>query len=466
MSWLSRLVRKPFQYRLLKREGGETLRRSDLYPLWSENDYNPDALRHDLGRRMEIYDRMFLDDKISGIMALRKSLVLSADWEVKGPHAAFVKDVLEKLYPISFVDFVHNLMDAAQYGFKVAEAKWTFRDGMQVYETIKCKRSHNIHFVKDQFDNLKYFYIGDSDTGADRHDPLANPGKYIVYVHPYVNDGNWYGTSDLQGVYREWWAKDKIVKARGVYLEQFGMPLLHLLYDEEMPSDMRDDLFRVVKNRNQNDQIRTPAKRDPDTGNLIPWADIKYLEAQRGGNAQYNDAINQLDTAISRKLLIPDKIGFSDSPGGSYNLGQIQFDVILSDIRTWHSRLSDALNEQLIRPLIDANFDSKRYPKLHWVGLTEGLTETKAKIIQMLSQAGFVTDKMDWIYEYLGVPIPSKEERKKPKPVAPVQPQGGEQPEGPPNEKQNPFGQKKTPASTIGAPSDSWMTKVVKLRGP
>ena len=407
------------------------------------DDYNPDVVLRWKGSTLKLYDQMSVDDKISGILGFFKSITLSADWEIKQGTAEqrkFVKNTMDHLAPISFLDTMHNLMDYKTYGFKVAENVWDYRDGMQVITVTKCKKSHNIRFHTDEFDNLQYFYTGSTNMPENKYYPQRDPGKFIIAVYPYIKDGNWYGTSDLQAVYREWWAKDLILKFRNIYLQNFGMPVTIITYDEEMPQPMRDKLFDVAANIQENFQMRIPAKRLEDTADLVPYAKIEFLEAKRPGDARYNEAITQLDTAISRKLGIPDKIGFSDSPGGSYNLGQTQFEVILAMIRTEHARLSDIWNEQWIIPLVDKNFGKQeKYPKLHWLGLTEGLTESKAKIIQMLKLAGVIDGREKWLEDYLGIEVTPM----KPKPPVAMEPPKlpGEQPEGPPNEKTSPFAQ-------------------------
>lgn len=423
---------------------GEVLADSLLDRLHIE-DYNPDRVLRWKGATLRLYDQMMSDDKISGITSLFKSLALSADWEIKGgasEHRKFTKRTMTRLQPVSFLDVCHNLMDYKTYGFKVAENVWGYRDGMQVIEATKCKHSHNIKFHADEYDNLEYFYVGWTNVPARRFYPSREPGKFLVAVYPYVKDGNWYGTSDLQAVYREWWAKDLILKFRNIYLQNFGMPVVLIVYDEEMPATLRDDLFTSCANIQENFQLRLPARRNDETGELIPYAKIEFLEAKRPGDARYNEAISQLDTAMSRKLGIPDKIGFSDSPGGSYNLGQTQFEVILTNIKTEHARLSDIWNEQWIIPLIERNFgEQEEYPKLHWLGLTEGLTESKSKILSLLKQAGIIDGTEKWIFDYLGVPFNAKRKALPP----PQEKQPGEQPEGPPNEKP-PFGMKKANA--------------------
>jgi SPP1 gp7 family putative phage head morphogenesis protein len=404
-------------------------------------DYNPDRVLRWKGSTLKLYDQMMTDDKISGTFSLFKSLTLSADWEIKGgnaEHRKFVKSVMDHLQPISFLDVCHNLMDYKTYGFKVAENVWGYRNGKQVITATKCKHSHNIKFHADQYDNLEYFYVGWTNVPEKRFYPSRDPGKFLIAVYPYVKDGNWYGTSDLQAVYREWWAKDLILKFRNIYLQNFGMPVVLIVYDEEMPGTLRQNLFDSCANIQENFQLRIPARRMDDTGDLVPYAKIEFLEAKRPGDARYNEAISQLDTAMSRKLGIPDKIGFSDSPGGSYNLGQTQFEVILTNIKTEHARISDIWNEQWIIPLIVANYgEQEEYPKLHWLGLTEGLTESKSKILSLLKQAAIIDGTEKWIADYLGIPYNAKRKLALP---APKQP--GEQPEGPPNEKP-PFGMQK-----------------------
>jgi hypothetical protein len=112
---------------------------------------------------------------------------------------------------------------------------------------------------------------------------------------------------------------------------------------------------------------------------------------------------------ICRSLLVPDLLGMTDASGrGSYALGKKHFDVFLWVLFFLQQSLEELLREELVRELVDLNYDNVNiYPKFFMEQVSEESSDAKAKILQILSQAGFIDPKspdvQDWAQEYLAI---------------------------------------------------------------
>jgi SPP1 gp7 family putative phage head morphogenesis protein len=381
--------------------GNDELSDRALRGVW-RGDWNYDEVLLERGMTLAVYDRMMLDDKIAGLIRFKKSLCLSCDWEIKGddPDACeWVKETLESIKGMSFVDVIDNLLDAWIYGFKLAEVVWGYRDGKVVPLSIKPKWSQRLWFHNDGFGNLEYAYIM-VDTPGTRVD-LTRQGKFILFVHPYPKDGIYYGQSDLTSIYREWKAKDALVKWRTIALMKFGSAAIKANYEQKQRKEL-DESFAVLKDWQEFGILKIPSKRDPKTGILQPLIDISLLESASRSADNYTAAIQELDKAMARKMLVPDQMGLGETRGGSFNNHQMQFDIVLADVRREHARICDALNTQLITPLCE--FNGLPICKLHFVGLSEGLTTEKTTQIKTLLDGGAINKREPWIREFLGVP--------------------------------------------------------------
>ena len=177
---MSRPPKKDFQYK-----SGEIL--SDtLVRQVNLDDYNPDEMLRYKGRDLSLYDRMRIDDKICGIIATKKQIVLSCDWEIKCEDEDIgkeIKQALETIEPIPFLDVMHNLLDAWVYGFKLAEVIYGDVNGKWMPISIKPKYPHLTRFHTDGFGSLDYFYF---ETAPNKQFKLEGDGKFLLYTHPYI----------------------------------------------------------------------------------------------------------------------------------------------------------------------------------------------------------------------------------------------------------------------------------------
>lgn len=370
---------------------------------------NPDTLLENKNKDLTFYDTMMLDDRIKSIIELKKRLTLGIpydfvaateeekDIEIKD----FVQDVFDNLQ-IKFIDLLDNLLDAMVYGFKAGELIWKIDKGQIILDNIKFMHSVFYDFDYDEYGNLNKIYIG-KDYGYDTViEGEQIKKKFILFVYPYLKDCNYYGDSDLREVYTQYHAKYYIFRYRNVHLQNWGSPLPEVIYDKDITTKKEiSDMEDMLKNLQDNLFILQPGKYNQDKGELIGKFKVNIHEAKSGtATKQYEEAIDQIDTQISRKLLVPDKLGFSKSDGGSYALGQTHFDLLMTVIEDLHRKIQECINP-LIKQLVDYNFVTKEYPKLQFNKISHRM---EAVAIKTLVDAGVIDQEEKWIRKYTGIP--------------------------------------------------------------
>ncbi len=393
---------------------------SPYYTKYNLRPYNPDDLYQKTGT-LDIYDKMRIDDQVKAVLTMKKYAILSTGWKIEAASEEkvdvqvrdFVHHCLTDGMTGSFDNDLLELLTAIDDGFsvteqiykKITQGDWKGKMGLR---RLKTRAPHSWRFEPDDFGELKEL-IQMTDTGDN---PL-NPQKFIIYSYN-KEFGNWYGNSDLRAAYRSWWSKDVVIKFWNIFLERFGMPTVVAKYKPGATKEQRIKVLKVVKN--------IQAK----TGILLPEAfTLDMLEAVRRGEAGYMEAVQQHNKMIARAILVPDLMGFSETSGGSYALGETQFDVflwILEKLRRADIQ-EGIVDEQLIKRLVDFNFVVSKYPKFKFNPLTEENKQKLADLFIKASEKGIVlptTKDEEYMRNTLSFPKRTEEDELLPKPEKPA----------------------------------------------
>lgn len=373
------------------------------------NQFNPDDIARKRGG-LRLYETMHNDDKLRGIHDFKAKATLSVDFEVIPASdnpldvtiAEFVKkENIDKLDIIPFKDVLTNLYDTWYLGFKIAELNWAVRNSKVVVGNIKCKNSKQFDFKTDDFGNL-------DPNGVYQipHNAYLPSDKFIIWTHPIIKDMNWYGESDYKAVFREWWAKDVMIKMRNYSAQAYGQPIRKVLMDvDKLTDDQRTGIRSVVDNLQDNLAIYIPAEFDKETKQWIPMVDISFLETARKTTEEYNSTIENLNTAMSRRLLVGDKLGYTDSQTGSYNSFKTSLDILWIVLSEIMGKTSDVMNAQLVKRIVLANWPNvTEFPKFKFHTVKDEITKDKMEIIKMGLDSGVIYAEEEWLRKYLNLP--------------------------------------------------------------
>ena len=324
---------------------------SELYGKYNLLPYNPDSLVARKG--MQIYDQMRVDDMVKASLTLKKFATLAPNFKIipaSGDKqdvevADFITYTLNQMEG-SMNDALYQIMTALDYGFSVTEINYLqYADGKYKgkfgLKNLKTKRPHNYSFKVDRYDNLTKRGLINTIDGEERDLPVS---KFLIFSYQ-KEFGNWYGTSDLRPAYRGWWSKDTIIKFWNIYLERFANPTVLGKYRSNDPTS-RGNLRNILDNLTAKTSIT----------HRIDEFDIEFLEPKRNSTQDFKESIGYYDRAISRSILIPDRL-VAEGQFGAYSQAKVHFDVFIFVLEKLRQDLEETVvNEQLIKRLVDFNY--------------------------------------------------------------------------------------------------------------
>lgn len=345
-----------------------------------------------------IYERMMLDDRVSQVVSVVNSAVLSLAWRIESDDpsvSAFVKSCLEG---IGVRRFLGNLLEARVFGFAAFEEVWSLDDGLYRLKEERYLPYERVEFAVDRFGNLESVHFDGEPHPAD---------WFHVFTYPEIRPGNLhYGVSDLRQVYREWFTKDVLKRYRNLGLENFAYPLMVVTYDENRyrPGTRQwEELSRLVEGYKDDARVALPAGVNAVTGEIAPGVRIEFLEPQfsGGGFEAFESAIESENRAIARNLGLPDDLGFTESGSGSYAKAVQEFEIfwrVVCDIAS----LVEASVQSVVERIAAYNFPDAKARFLFDTTQDKGLSESKASALKLLKEAGIaVTD--EFVASYLGM---------------------------------------------------------------
>lgn len=377
--------------------------------------YSPDDLLNQKG--LAIYDQMQKDSQVRSCLNTKKFAVLSQGWDVQPASddprdveiAQFVRLCLDDMRG-SLQDVLFASLDALAKGFSVQEINWKVIPdgryaGMIGLESVKSKDPSAFGFDMDEFLNVRALTMTAPGFKAD-----LPTEKFILYTYMPAYELP-HGQSDLRAAYKHWWCKEQLTKFWLAYHEKYGMPTAKGGYKRGTPKDQQDDLLRVLDKIQQESAIVIPED-----------VTIELLEAQRGGEAGYQNAVEYHNKQIAKAILGQTLTSDEGSRVGSMALGRVHQDVLGFYLEKLKRDLEETvMREQVVRRLVEFNFGGSagslpapgtsrrdggaaRCPHFTLGSLKERDLSQLGDLISKLIAGEVVAPDEPWIREYLGLP--------------------------------------------------------------
>lgn len=364
---------------------------------------NPDTL---MGRKgHKVYRRMMLDDQVKAVMNFRRSAVLSrpyffdvqednAEHQKQADFYEFALDAVEG----SFNDAMWGMLSSEINGFSLSEINWKaleYEGPKWGIRTLKLRPFNTIEFKVDDHGNITEI---NQDVG---NSVIVIPSDKAIYIVSQPDISPVYGESQLRACYREWWAKDTIIKLRNIWLERFASGFIYATVKAGLSAEQITKLKTLMNNI----QARIAA--------IVPeGVELNHFQAEN--TDAYEKAIAQCDKGIAKSLLVPNLLGLSEQgQTGSYSQSRTQFDSFLWVIGQLTERLEEAINEQLIKQLALYNFGTDDFPRFKFRPHTDEQIAAIAEIWGNLIQKGAVTQSdtdENYLRELMGFPEKAEEE--------------------------------------------------------
>ncbi|MCP4354929.1 MAG: DUF935 family protein [Proteobacteria bacterium] len=301
-------------------------------------------------KNYKAYDRLELDPEVKTAFNKRKMAIGARNWEVKPASkndkdikiAEFVRDNFKN---INLNHIAMKLADAVFKGFSAGEIMWERTSQGIKIQNIKLRQQDRFNFDEDG--NLRLKTKVNYLKGE-----VVPERKFIVHTCGDKYD-NPYGVGLGQNLYWLVFFKNQDMQFWLKFLEKFGNPTVVGKYSTESEKVAIENAVRMIQN---------------DTGLVVPKdAIIEILQNDaKNSTDSYKVLLDYLDKQIV-KLILGETLTTDVGNVGSKAAGSVHNDVRLELVRSDLNLLAETLNTTLIKWLVDFNFDTTVYPKIHWI---------------------------------------------------------------------------------------------------
>jgi phage gp29-like protein len=376
------------------------------------------------------YRQMLNDPQVSSTLQFKKIMVYGRKWDVQPASddeadkevAEFVRKALMRA---NFKRLLRESLSCLQYGFSVGEKIWELGkmegEDAILLKDIKFRDPEFMRVMTDKHGNVTRWLQDRASFGSNLNPRSGSqassidisPDKVFHYAHNREFSA-WYGRSDLRSAYRSWWAKKFLIQFWSVFLERFGQPMTAIKYPMGSGQQLKDDLKKIMAGFSTKTEL------------LIPeGVEISLIEATRAGTASYDDAMAYHDKEIARAMLMVALLG---AGGNEVKRGADSQSRL--HLRTLH-KMADELgadlmfefNKQVVKQLVDFNFDVEAYPTVYFQDYGEFESFEITDAIRLLHSAGILEldgEDTNFARSLLGLPI--RDEDKEDSVVRPPEP--------------------------------------------
>ena len=346
------------------------------------------------------YRRMQNDPQVKACLSTKKFAVLSRGWEVHPfdttPEALEVAEFCRWTLADmtgSVLDTLYAVMDALALGVSMTEINYKVLDsgpyaGRIGLQSLKSKNPEIFFFDIDGFMNIHALRIAGGE--------LLPPNKFLIYSYQPQYE-NPLGTSDLRAAYRSWFVKEQLVVWWSKYLEKFGMPTVLGSYAAKgaYSLDQKRSFLSTLMQVHNETAIAVPDDME-----------VKLLEATRGAQAGFDEAVAFCDRSIAKSILGETLTADSSAKGSSYGLGQVHMDVLSFYLQKLQRDLEETvMTEQLLARLVAYNYPvGTPCPSFHLGKIDDGKLAAATTLISELIGGGVIAPAEPWIRSYLGIP--------------------------------------------------------------
>jgi phage gp29-like protein len=205
--------------------------------------------------------------------------------------------------------------------------------------------------------------------------------KIALFVNEQEGD-NFQGVSLLRPAYKHWFFKETLYKIQAMALQRQGMGIPQLTAPEDADEISKQKAREALKNirANESSYIEIPK------GYIIDFMDMKGMSV-----IDASHAIEHHDKKILSNVLA----GFLDlgsgHSGGSRALSEDLSRLFTQSLETIVRNFCEVVNNQIIKRLVDYNFNVDAYPKLESGSLSDDDINLLADALGKLSNADLLT---------------------------------------------------------------------------
>jgi len=297
------------------------------------------------------YDRMEEDPMIQTALTLKKLGVLAAKYAIESEdaeRAAFVVEAFERMEG-SPRSILTQAMDAFAKGWSVQELVWLEDQGRLWLHSVRPKDPSRFGLDVDPYGRVTGLTLqlpGEPPRNLDRE-------NFVLYANR-AGYGRLRGRSDLDAAWRHWVMKGQLMSDWKLHMARFAMPTVVGTVKRGAPQSEVDHLLSLLENLAGSTAIVVP---DEST--------ITTLGGEKEASTGFQEAIEFHNREIARSILGQTLTTDEGRRVGSLALGKVHLQVLIVQLDALRRELADlVMTEQVIRPLIEANFGPGPIPRL------------------------------------------------------------------------------------------------------
>ena len=309
-------------------------------------------LRLKSGGDLRIYQEVQRDEQVKACFEQRVRAVVSKPWEVRpGGDKRIDKQAAlfleEQLKAVRFDSVTEKMLYGVFYGYAVAEALYAVEGGQVVLDMarggIRVRDRRRFAFAPDMSLRLK--------TSSNPLGEILPEKKFWHFATGSDHDDEPYGLGLAHWLYWPVFFKRSGVKCWLIFLDKFGMPTAAGTYPPGTSQLDQDKLLSALQ------AIQT------DSAIIFPEGmKAAFLEATRGGTADYTSLYDKMNSAIARVTLgqeastqgTPGKLGNDDLQG------DVRDDIIKADA----DLVCMSFNATVAKWLTEWNFPGAALPQV------------------------------------------------------------------------------------------------------
>lgn len=355
---------------------------------------------------IKVFDQMRRSDgQVAMLLRVVKNPIKSArhwiepasDEDEHVEHAEFIKHVLfeDMGYPDgtkrkSFLTFVTEALTFVEFGFSVFEMVHKSVKNHPVwgdYLGIKdLGFRHQRSIIEwDLHENGGIKSVRQMVDGDLMVDVLI-PGQHLLVFSIEKEGDNYEGISMLRACYGSYFRKNIYRKLQAIGIERAsrGVPVgtmpIEMLERDDW-EDQRQSFQKVI------DKISGHEMNGIVTG---PGYELTELKIQHDAD-KVQQVIASENVEMSKAFLANFMELGLEQNGGSYSLGSDLSDIFLAGIECVGNLIEEPLNNDLIKPLIDAKFGpQEKYPKMKFKGINDKAGTETAEVLTSLEREGLI----------------------------------------------------------------------------
>jgi len=342
---------------------------------YSPAEYNPETID------VDTFTLMRRDHQLAAGLAVIKLPIVSLDFSVQCDDRKVGKTVEWALRRV-WRDLIRSLLMAVDYGFASHEKVWKrdtvkisqidkegkeeifYQGDLAFYKKIKA---HHPESIKMKFD-MKQNLIEIIQEGIAITPEIKLP---IRKCFLFTNDkefGNPFGISRLKNAYKVWYWKELLYQFMMQYFERRGTPPIIATAPPGKSVDNAgnqiDNLTLALRLASSlvSSSIAVLPYQQAREGNENTWKLDLMKDDARG--PMFVEALNHLDARCLRSIFVPESILAQEGAGG-FSGSSVHADLFLLSEKGLITDIEGAIDDQVIRPFIEANFPPDQQRPCH-----------------------------------------------------------------------------------------------------